>query len=41
MVRQNRGGAVLVGGGGVGVGGIQSVKVWDSFTCAAGARLCL
>ena len=31
MVRQNRGGAVLVGGGGVGVGGNQSVKVWDNF----------
>jgi hypothetical protein len=41
MVRQNRGGDVLVGGGGAGVGGNQSVKVWDNFTCAAGARLCL
>ena len=36
-----QGGAVLVGEGGVGVGGKQSVKVWDNFECAAGARLCL
>ncbi len=27
-----------MGGGGVGVGGKQSVKVWDNFECAAGTR---
>ncbi len=30
-----------MGGGGVGLGGKQFVKVWDNFECAAGARLCL
>jgi hypothetical protein len=38
---KTRGRGSDVGGGDVGVGGKQAVKVWDNFECAARAKLCL